>query len=191
MESGQEGLFSAFAEQGDVAYMEFWNRVKNKPEETVYNDIGEGLKQMVENRVVIHVNEPMLWQYFQDRPYINQKIQIVAKEKFQFRAIILTKNSPLTPIFKSGMVSHMQGGVTDRLQSKYTAPQSKGIFDEMFCQILPYLNPSDEASFSSVNLIGRFSKFIRIMLSEALERETNMQRPMNFSCNDSPRRDVL
>ena len=65
------------------------------------------------------------------------------------------------------------------------------IICEMFCQILPYLNPSDEASFSSVNLIGRFSKFIRIMLSEALERETNMQRPMNFSCNDSPRRDVL
>ena len=168
MQSGQEGLFSAFAEQGDLAYMEFWNRVKNKPEETVYNDIGEGLKQMVENRVVIHVNEPMLWQYFQDQPYINQKIEIVAKEKFQLRAIILTKNSPLTPIFKSGMVSHMQGGVTDRLQSKYAAPQSKGIFDEIMVlnmgQVLP------------VFIIIGMSMFISIiiLLLEFVLKKTNI-----------------
>ena len=129
IQSGQEGLFSAFAEQGDPAYLEFWNRVKNKPEETVYDDIGEGLKQMAEKMVVIHVNEAMLWRYFEDRPYINQQIGIVTKEKFHYGAIILTKNSPLTPIFKSGIVSYMQSGVTDRIKSKYINSQSQGIFD--------------------------------------------------------------
>ena len=64
-------------------------------------------------------------------------------------------------------------------------------FNTIVCQIPPpNLIRSDEASFSSVNLIGRFSKFIPIMLSESAERETNMHRMINFPPSDSPIKDV-
>ena len=122
MLNGYDVYFAVPAEQGDSDYAEFWERVQNKPEETVYNSVEEGLRALQEGQQVIHLSERMLKRYFLERPYVQQPIKVFAKGKPEFKTIIVTLNSPLKPIFEFGVKSLMQGGASDRVLRKWEGP---------------------------------------------------------------------
>ena len=119
---GNDIYFGVPAAQGDPDYVAFWDRVQNKREETVVNNVGDGIKALREGQHVFHISERMLKRYFLEHPYIQQPIKVFGKEKPQFKTIIVTLNSPLKPIFEFGFKTLMQGGTTDRILKKWEGP---------------------------------------------------------------------
>ena len=54
---GNDIYFGVPAAQGDPDYVAFWDRVQNKREETVVNNVGDGIKALREGQHVFHISE--------------------------------------------------------------------------------------------------------------------------------------
>ena len=152
---GDDVYFSGPAKHGDADYAKFWEIVQNKREETVFNSVEEGVKAMRDGKNVIHISEGMLKRYFFERPYIQQPVKVFAKEKPEFKAIIVTLNSPLKPIFEFGIRSLMQEKTSDRVLRKWEGPSLVDIPDDPMVLnlrhvILAFIVPGLIASFSII-----------------------------------------
>ena len=99
----------------DPLYAEFWSRVQDDPEKTVYKNIEEGLStiQNVEN--VIHVSYEILLGYFRSNPFAYHKIKVFDKKKGNYNGLIVPLNSPLKPILQKGAVNLIETGALDHL----------------------------------------------------------------------------
>ena len=99
----------------DPLYAEFWSRIQENPEKTVYEGIEEGPStiQNVEN--VIHVSYERLVGYFRSNPFVYQKIKVFDKKKGNYNGLIVPLNSPLKPILQKGAVNLIETGAVDHL----------------------------------------------------------------------------
>ena len=82
-------------------FLEFWDRVQNKSEETVFSNIKDGLDLLKEERAVIHTFTGQLKGYFKSHPYHQQNLKIFARGRAEFSALIVPINSPLKPILQA------------------------------------------------------------------------------------------
>ena len=105
--------------QGDELYASFWDRVQNLPEETVYNNVDEGLNKLLEGPNVIHVNYGNLVGYFQANPFHIQNIKVFAKGRAEYFSIVLPFNSPLKPILQRGTNAMIERGSVGYLLKKW------------------------------------------------------------------------
>ena len=60
MMAGNDVHFQHKASAGDPLYVEFWDKIVNNPEETVFANVEEGLDILRQERAVIHIHSGML-----------------------------------------------------------------------------------------------------------------------------------
>ena len=124
MMTGNDVHFQYKAVQGDPLYSEFWNRVINKPEETVYSNLQEGLDLLLSERAILHTMTGMLKGFFQANPFRQQNLKVFAYGRAQYYALIVPFNSPLKPILQMASMKLTEAGTNDHL---ITAWEGKAI----------------------------------------------------------------
>ena len=105
-------------------YAEFWDRVQNNPEETMYSTVDEGMAKLLEGQNVIHVNYGNLVGFFQANPFSTQRIKVFAKGRAEYFSYILPFNSPLKPILQKGTNLLIESGTVSFLLKLW---EGKGI----------------------------------------------------------------
>ena len=96
-------------------YSEFWDRVKNKREETVYSGPKEGLESIRDGKNIIYISDGILKGYFKSNPFHVQKVRTFGKDKPFFYALMFPTNTPLKPILQKASNQLVEGGTMDHL----------------------------------------------------------------------------
>ena len=78
--------------------------MQNLPEETVYQNITEGLSIIKNQRAVLHVQYGTFLGFFRENPTFNQNIKVFGKGRAEYSSLIVNRNSPLKPILQKGIV---------------------------------------------------------------------------------------
>ena len=115
MMNGNDVHFQYKALQGDTLYSEFWDRVTNLPEETVFHTLEEGLDLLKNERAVIHTFVGMLKGYFQANPFRNQRVKVFAFGRAEYYSVIVPSNSPLKPFLQRASNILTEAGTNDYL----------------------------------------------------------------------------
>ena len=77
--AGSDIFWKVKAKAGDPLYSEFWERVTSNRDEYTFQNVEEGLNLIKNERVVIHIGEGTLKQYFKNNPYHQQSLKVFAK----------------------------------------------------------------------------------------------------------------
>ena len=78
--------------------------MQNLPEETVYQNITEGLSIIKNQRAILHVQYGTFLGFFRENPTFNQNIKVFGKGRAEYSSLIVNRNSPLKPILQQGTV---------------------------------------------------------------------------------------
>jgi hypothetical protein len=111
MRKGYDIYYLNYVNSGDKDYIEFWDRVKSNPEETVYADVRDVFQRFPEGGVVIHELEGAIKVYM-DACGGERKdhFDVFVKGNVEYHNLIVTKNSPLAPILNYGSRLLLQRG---------------------------------------------------------------------------------
>ena len=115
MMTGNDVHFQYKALQGDPLYSQFWDRVTNLPEETVFANLPEGLDILLQERAVIHTFTGMLKGFFQANPFRQQNLKVFAYGRPTYYTLIIPFNSPLKPILQKASNILTETGANDYL----------------------------------------------------------------------------
>ena len=126
---GYDVYYLEKVESGDKDYVEFWNRVKNNPEETVFTNVEDVFQRFSEGGVVIHELEGTIKAYLHRCGGERTKyFDAYVRGRVEHHNLIVTKNSPLGPILNYGSrVLLERGSLTDfksTLRKNYTECKS-------------------------------------------------------------------
>ena len=113
--TGGQVHFLTKAGQGDPDYQDFWNRHQSGVEQTMYIKIEEALGLLRNDRIIMHVNDQALRNYFNANPFFHQNLYFFARQRPFFGGLITTKISPLSPIFKRVATLLRERSVTDKI----------------------------------------------------------------------------
>ena len=116
---GNDIHFIVKAKSGDPLYSDFWERVTNKREEHVFQNLEEGLNMIGKERAVIHIGEGRLTSFFQTNPFHQQKLKVFAKSRPQPQGFIVQHNSPLKPILQAAANALTEAGIKDALLKEW------------------------------------------------------------------------
>ena len=116
---GNDIHFIVKAKSGDYLYSEFWERVTNKREEHVFQNLEEGLNMIRKERAVIHIGEGRLTSFFQTNPFHQQRLKVFAKSRPQPQGFIVQHNSPLKPILQAAANALTEAGIKDALLKEW------------------------------------------------------------------------
>ena len=119
MQSGNEITFISKAMDGDQDFNTFLGRTRDKPSETVFTSIMDGLAKLEEGRYVMHVAEGMLKGFFRANPYHHQRLKVFAKEKPRLDALIFPINSPVKEVMRLAMSRLFESGGVEYLLDKW------------------------------------------------------------------------
>ena len=109
-------------ERGDPNFIEFWDRVQNKPEETLFSSIGDVLTNHKNDPVVILTPRSLIdWHNKYGNPEQQGMLEIISVGIVTPRSMVTTKNSPLVPVIKHGVQIMLERGSIQRLKLKWTA----------------------------------------------------------------------
>ena len=118
--SGMEKIFHDKAEDGDdELYVEFWERFLNTPEEVQYKSIAEGIREINEDQIVIHISDKSLRQYFKYSPGSQKPKTFPSEGENLGEYMIVTENSPLASILNYGFRILYENGVMHLLETKW------------------------------------------------------------------------
>ena len=120
--SGYDSFFSFPASQGDPDYSKFWDSYQKEPEVYSYQDFGEAIKSMREERVVSQVLESHLAYYFLEHP-LEQNLKLFDRGRPNDNGFIITKDSPLGPILKFALTKMVEEGIAQREANKFVGPE--------------------------------------------------------------------
>ena len=119
MQSGNDIYFISRAMDGDKDFNTFLDRKRDKPSETVFSDVEDGLAKLEEGRNVIHVYEGMLKGFFRTHPYHHQRLKVFATEKPRLDALIFPLNSPVKEVMKLASSRIFESGGAEYLLTKW------------------------------------------------------------------------
>jgi hypothetical protein len=126
MMAGNDVHFIYKARDGDEAYNDFYyGRVKNNPEETVFQTVADGLHILQNEQAILHFEYAKLKGFFKANPFWNQNIKLFAREKAKYYATIVPKNNPLKPIFQQTVNEIIESGTMDNIIAKWEGPPIK------------------------------------------------------------------
>ena len=113
--SGNEHRFQQNAENGnEPAYKVFWKRSTENPEESKFNSIGQGINDIIEDQIVIHIQHNSLRKYYTQFPTTNVPTIIDSEgESNDAEYMIVTENSPLGPILDKELKKILEAGIFD------------------------------------------------------------------------------
>ena len=119
---GNEKLFfRKIGDDSDEIYDEFWERTKNSPKEVTYENIEDGIRQIFDDRVVIHAMDSSLRQYYKQ----HSKTRITVPKVFQSEGerlgsyFIVTENSPIGPLLGHELRKMWEKGIFDIIDLKW------------------------------------------------------------------------
>ena len=106
---------------GDKDYTEFWNRVKQHPEETVFTSVEEVFGKFPGGGVVIHESEKAIRTYLEEcGGKRKEHFDAFVQGRAEYRNLIVTKNSPLGPILNYGTRLLLERGSTLSFKSSWS-----------------------------------------------------------------------
>ena len=111
---------------GDEVIGIYFNRTLTDLDKFVYPDIPAALRMLQETRNVIRVSETGLKGFLKENPFHTQHIHVFGREKPVHQAFIFTKKSPLTSIFKNGILRLKESGTLDQLRNIWEGGYKKG-----------------------------------------------------------------
>ena len=117
--SGNEMLFLQKAEEGDEDYLNFWNMIQNYPEDIFFNSIDEAMQKINGDKVVVHLSDKVMRQYFKANPTKNKPNTFPSKGEKRVENMIVTENSPLGPILTFGCRLLLEKGIIDILDEEW------------------------------------------------------------------------
>ena len=113
MREGYDIYYLHYVKSGDKDYIDFWNRVKENPEETVYANLHEVFHRFPEGGVVIHENEGAIKVHLDACGGKREEhFDVYVRGEVEYRNLLVTKNSPLGPILNYGSRLLLQRGST-------------------------------------------------------------------------------
>ena len=108
--------------QGDMDYVKYVDEVSKDKSQYTFPDISTGIKKLSDDNTIMHGLDVMLRGTFQENPYDLPDIKLFGKTRPKFYCLMLTKNSPLTPIFMKAITRTTEQGVLDRMAVSWTGP---------------------------------------------------------------------
>ena len=107
------------AESGDELYQKTYDLVKANPDEFYFETIAEGIERMKSGQIAIQLQETALRQFYKQNPSEPRPNSEISTSNDNTENFILTKNSPLTPIFAAGSMELYETGVMKILKEKW------------------------------------------------------------------------
>ena len=93
--------------------------MQNLPEETVYQNITEGLSIIKNQRAILHVQYGTFLGFFRENPTFNQNIKVFGKGRAEYSSLIVNRNSPLKPILQQGITQLIERGIEEQLLKQW------------------------------------------------------------------------
>ena len=126
MQDGNDIRFETLALQGDPDYADFWWRVENLPEETVFGTIDEGLDRIFSGPFVMDAIDTMIRSHFLENPSDDRSSRIrMFGSQYGMSNVIFAKNSPAKPAFDLACKTLRENGIMNQLQRKWVGPELK------------------------------------------------------------------
>ena len=117
---GYDIHYQQYVNSGDNDYVEFWDRVKNNPEETVFTTVDEVFERFPEGNMVLHELDGAI-DYYLTRcgGKTKEHFDVYVKDKLEYHNLIVTKNSPLGPILRYGSRIILERGLLADFKSTW------------------------------------------------------------------------
>ena len=131
---GNEVYFQEKVASGEPLYVELWERVRNKPEETLYSTIEDGLAKIRKGYTAMFVEDYVVMGFFKTNPFYQQNVKLFGASKGNYYALMVNKGSPLKPILQKASNYLAEIGETGR------------IIDTWIGKRLPVFKINDEVS---------------------------------------------
>ena len=107
------------AEESKV-YQKFIALMEGNPDKYSYKNIEEAIQRIKSGQTVIRAGHRTLSQYYKDHPSDNRPNTInLPFGGINPKSLILTENSPLLPMFKSGSIELWETGLLKALEAKW------------------------------------------------------------------------
>ena len=107
------------AESGNELYQKKADLIEQNPDKYLFKSISEGIERMKSGRVAIQLDGKSLRQFYKKNQMETRPNTIVARPNDNTENFILTKNSPLTPIFAAGSLQLYETGLMKILEEKW------------------------------------------------------------------------
>ena len=117
LQSGNEAYFKLPALLGDPDYAKYWQEVEKAKHLYLVPDLMTGIKSLNQGgRIILHALDGMLRAAYKDKPHnFPNGMKTIGGTRLKYFPMIFTKNSPLTPMFKNGVIRSFEKGQYDRL----------------------------------------------------------------------------
>ena len=115
IQDGNDAYFKLPADQGDLDFVKYWTEVDKDRSEYVVPDLMSGVKMLDEGQIILHAMEGMLRGAYKANPHMFPSLKTFGATRSKYFALEITKNSPLTPIFRLAVAKTFERGQYDRL----------------------------------------------------------------------------
>ena len=105
--------------QGDPDYSKYWNEVEKHPDKHTALDIWDGLKRLNNENTILHTFKSFLTGAKVTNPKAMPPMKTFGAGRTRYQNIILTKNSPLFPLFAKAATKSFENGQYDRTAMKW------------------------------------------------------------------------
>ena len=122
MMQGTEISYVPYVDMGDPDYVAFMDRVTSNPEDLTFDTMEEGITRLRNGHTVIYVPQEGFNSFINSNDYVmaNQRLLVFGKDKdTTLTGIMLTLNSPLTPLFDRAILRLREGGAYDFLKRRW------------------------------------------------------------------------
>ena len=165
MLSGNDVYYVYKVQEGDPDYKAFWERVKNKPEDTVVNSIDEGMNKVLNGFNVVHATEGVIKGWMTNNAEKGKKIKLFGRGRPSFYTLITTNNSPLSRIFGSATSKLIEYGVMNRISAKWLGKKKSHIIMDLDSAFMS-LKPGQMILMYCLVLIGTILTFIAVAIEQ-------------------------
>ena len=119
LREGETAFVINRAESGNELYQKKADLIEQNPDKYLFKSISEGIERMKSGRVAIQLDGKSLRQFYKKNQMETRPNTIVARPNDNTENFILTKNSPLTPIFAAGSLQLYETGLMKILEEKW------------------------------------------------------------------------
>jgi hypothetical protein len=113
------GTESKFALSDNPYYANFWARAQASPQDTIFNNIEEGLSLIAKDKNVMYIFKDVLMGHLAANPTHIQSMESIVVEKNIQNCIGFPFNSPLKPLFYKAILKARERGVEGNLIKRW------------------------------------------------------------------------